>query len=37
LGVVSAKDEKAAIKTAIEDFQISDPEKQRRLVARLEE
>lgn len=33
VGVVPAADEKAAIKTAIELYQITDPEKQKRLVA----
>ncbi len=33
LGVVTAATEAAAIKRAIEDLQITDPEKQRRLVA----
>jgi hypothetical protein len=37
LGVVTAPDEKSAIKVAIKEYQISDPEKQRRLAARLED
>jgi hypothetical protein len=37
LGVVTAADEKSAIKTAIEYYKITDPEKQRRLVARLDD
>jgi hypothetical protein len=35
-GVIAA-DEKSAIKVAIEDFKITDPEKQKRLVARRED
>jgi hypothetical protein len=34
LGVVTAADEKSAIKVAKEDYKITDPEKQKRLVAR---
>jgi hypothetical protein len=37
VGVVTAATEAAAIKRAIEDLQITDPEKQRRLVARRED
>jgi hypothetical protein len=37
LGVVTAADEKSAIKVAIEDYKITDPEKQKRLVARRED
>jgi hypothetical protein len=33
IGYVEAENEKQAIKQAIKQFQISDPEKQRRLVA----
>ena len=34
LAVVTAADEKSAIKTAIQDYKINDPEQQKRLVAR---
>jgi hypothetical protein len=37
LCVVSAADEESAIEAAIETYQITDPEQQRRLVARLED
>ena len=37
LGVVTAADEKSAIKIAIKEYQISDPEKQKRLAARLDD
>jgi hypothetical protein len=37
LGVVTAADEKSAIKTAIKDYKIERPDQQRRLAARLED
>ena len=37
LGIVLAPDQKSAIDEAIEYYKITDPEKQRRLVARPEE
>jgi hypothetical protein len=37
VGVVPAADEKSAIRLAIKEYQISDPEQQRRLAARLED
>jgi hypothetical protein len=33
LGSVSAADEQAAIKAAVEEFRIDDPQQQRRLIA----
>jgi hypothetical protein len=33
IGFVDASDEASAIKKAVEEFQITDPEKKRRLVA----
>jgi hypothetical protein len=37
VGTVAAADEKAAIKAAIKDYHITNPEQQRRLAARLDE
>jgi len=37
VGMVAAADEKAAIKAAIKDYHITNPEQQRRLAARLDE
>jgi hypothetical protein len=37
VGMVAAADEKAAIKVAIKDYHITNPEQQRRLAARLDE
>jgi hypothetical protein len=37
VGMVAAADEKAAIKVAIKDYLITNPEQQRRLAARLDE
>ena len=37
MGFVEAPDETAAIKTAIENFRITDAEKQKRLVARVDD
>jgi hypothetical protein len=36
IGHVGAPDEEAAIKQAIEEFKITDPYRQRRLIAQLE-
>jgi hypothetical protein len=36
VGYVDAPDAESAIKKAIEEFEIKDPQKQRRLIAQLE-
>jgi hypothetical protein len=36
IGHVAAPDEASAIKKAIEEFKITDPERQRRLIAQLD-
>jgi hypothetical protein len=36
IGHVEAPDEESAIKRAIEEFKITDPKRQRRLIAQLE-
>jgi hypothetical protein len=37
IGTVAAADEKSAIKAAIRDYKIDQPEQQRRLAARLDD